>query len=127
MRYVLRGSGFHRRRQGRGLGRGLGLGRGMGYGRIAFLNEPGIHNEKPFETNQDNLKNLNTTFTETYSKKAYVNEARCIGCGICENACGFHAIKVQNGVAKVDIEKCTGCGDCVRVCPRGAISLQENR
>ncbi len=47
----------------------------------------------------------------------------CLGLGTCETACPFGAIKVENGVAKVDEEKCTACSKCISACPKGIISL----
>lgn len=47
----------------------------------------------------------------------------CLGLGTCEQACQFGAIKVTDGVAKVDASKCTGCSKCVGACPKNVISL----
>lgn len=49
----------------------------------------------------------------------------CLGFGDCVVVCGFDAIHIVNGLAKVDYEKCTGCGACIKACPRGVISLVE--
>jgi len=53
---------------------------------------------------------------------AKVDEANCNGCGSCEEACAFKAIKM-NGNATVTWEKCMGCGVCQGQCPSEAISL----
>jgi len=58
------------------------------------------------------------------AKKAFVDEGRCSGCGICVRACAAGAISMGR-LPKIDTDKCTGCGDCVTACPRGAISLRE--
>ena len=45
----------------------------------------------------------------------------CLGFGNCVRACQYGAIRVVDGVAKVDKEKCTGCMACARACPRNLI------
>ncbi len=45
----------------------------------------------------------------------------CLGFGTCVSVCKFDAIRVENGVARVDAEKCTGCMQCVEACPRKVI------
>ena len=55
-----------------------------------------------------------------------VDERRCRGCGLCEELCEYHAVRVAyrgEGVfsAVVDVDACRGCGCCVAVCPTGAM------
>ena len=45
----------------------------------------------------------------------------CLGFGTCADACKYGAIKVVNGVAKVDEDLCVGCMSCAAVCPRQLI------
>ena len=45
----------------------------------------------------------------------------CLGYGNCVKACQYDAIRVVEGVAKVDSEKCTGCMACAAACPRELI------
>lgn len=47
----------------------------------------------------------------------------CLGYGDCTRACRFGAIRVEDGVAKVDPERCTGCGACADACPDGLIRV----
>ncbi|ODS39395.1 MAG: hypothetical protein A7315_11125 [Candidatus Altiarchaeales archaeon WOR_SM1_79] len=53
---------------------------------------------------------------------ARVDETVCTGCGICEEACPFGAVKID-GIAYVNREKCMGCGVCAGQCPGEAVSL----
>jgi len=45
----------------------------------------------------------------------------CLGFGNCVKACKYDAIRVVDGVAKVDGEKCVGCMACAAACPRDLI------
>lgn len=45
----------------------------------------------------------------------------CIGCKMCERACEFDAVHVNNNLAKIDYEKCTQCNACAQKCPTKAI------
>ncbi len=45
----------------------------------------------------------------------------CLGFGNCVKACKYDAIRVVDGVAKVNREKCVGCMACAAACPRGLI------
>ena len=47
----------------------------------------------------------------------------CLGYGDCAEVCPKNAIRVVNGVAKVDPTLCIGCGICVRTCPNNLIHL----
>lgn len=45
----------------------------------------------------------------------------CIGCEICEGACKFGALTIENHLPQFDMAKCVGCMMCAEVCPTGAI------
>lgn len=49
----------------------------------------------------------------------------CIGCRMCEKKCPQKAIRVEDNLARVDLEKCTGCGLCAEICPHGCIEHTE--
>ena len=48
--------------------------------------------------------------------------AGCIGCKMCEKACKFEAVTVENNIAHIDYEKCKDCGACAVKCPKKVIS-----
>ncbi len=50
-----------------------------------------------------------------------VDEEKCNGCGVCDEACAFNAIVVLGDKAVVFPELCHGCGGCARFCRQGAI------
>lgn len=47
----------------------------------------------------------------------------CLGYGACAHVCPQRAIRVENGLAKVEKRLCIGCGKCVAACPRHLIEL----
>jgi electron transfer flavoprotein alpha subunit len=55
-----------------------------------------------------------------------VDEEKCTGCGICEQACPFGAIKIVEKIAIIG-DECTLCGACVQVCNTGAITIQRKK
>ncbi len=47
----------------------------------------------------------------------------CLGYGDCTAACPQEAIRIVNGVARVNPSDCVGCGVCTKTCPNKLISL----
>lgn len=47
----------------------------------------------------------------------------CLGYGSCEAVCKNNAIKIENGIAVIDMEKCGGCGECEKACPKNLIRI----
>jgi Fe-S-cluster-containing hydrogenase component 2 len=55
----------------------------------------------------------------------YVNESLCTGCGECVELCPAGAIRVVDGLARIDQGLCEGCEACVSACPNGAILVVQ--
>lgn len=65
-----------------------------------------------------------------------VNEATCIGCGMCVGVCPYKAIELKiigeryhgkerkRQVSSVNSGLCQGCGSCTVACPSGSINLK---
>jgi len=55
---------------------------------------------------------------------AQVDEEICVGCGNCERACSYEAVKVDSARRKavVNAALCEGCGACAVSCPSGAMT-----
>jgi len=51
----------------------------------------------------------------------WVDEEKCIACGICVQECPIDAISMEGGKAEIDMGKCIHCGTCHSVCPREAV------
>lgn len=79
-----------------------------------------------------NIANLNHKIIYKYKgekmlrKIIVIDEAKCIGCGICANACHEGAIGMVDGKAKLlRDDYCDGLGNCLPVCPTKAITFEE--
>lgn len=55
-----------------------------------------------------------------------VDEAACVACGECVQACQFEVMKLRkDGARPRGIGRCIVCGHCVAVCPEAAVSHPE--
>ena len=60
--------------------------------------------------------------------KAYINQDKCISCGICKENCKFKAINYDGDKNKYTINPygCEGCSVCQFLCPEDAISMEKD-
>ncbi|MGD8466228.1 MAG: CoB--CoM heterodisulfide reductase iron-sulfur subunit A family protein [Anaerolineae bacterium] len=54
-----------------------------------------------------------------------VNQDLCVGCGLCEPACPYGALRLHawRGIMTINEVLCKGCGACAVACPSKAITL----
>lgn len=73
---------------------------------------------------------LKPEIKETYeyigSKKAVLNQSKCVKCGICQQVCRFDAVGFDEGHYFIKEYACEGCNACVMKCPAGALELVDS-
>jgi len=65
---------------------------------------------------------LQETYDFKASRKAFIEEDKCIRCGLCRKLCRFGAI---SDALRIDPLSCEGCGVCYHACPEEAITFEE--
>ena len=58
---------------------------------------------------------------------AIIDQARCSGCGTCQEVCRFDAVVQLDGEYSIDPVACDGCAACFYTCPEEAISLETGQ
>ena len=63
-------------------------------------------------------------FGEKTKSLAYIDPARCTGCGYCAVFCLMSCIEPHpDGFYRVDPERCIGCRSCKVNCPYDAVTI----
>ena len=57
----------------------------------------------------------------------WVDNNKCIGCGICVKECPIQAISLENRKAVINMKKCIRCKKCHEICPQKAIRHDKER
>lgn len=86
--------------------------------------------------NYNTIKVVERFYTESFGIE--ISKEKCIGCGLCINACPNNVISSLelNGKIRIktedlkpeipDITKCSFCGTCAYICPVSAIKLKKD-
>ncbi len=56
-----------------------------------------------------------------------INQAECIKCGLCKQACAYDAVVETRDMFYIDRTYCTKCKACYRACPVGAVKVRKQR
>lgn len=59
--------------------------------------------------------------------KAVIRSCYCVGCGLCASWCPTQAIRLKDGLARVDRSRCRRCGLCNGECPIAEYTLLARR
>lgn len=52
-----------------------------------------------------------------------IDHTECFLCGLCKQACAFHAVKESRRAYFIDQDECTQCKACFTACPIGAVKI----
>lgn len=55
-----------------------------------------------------------------------IEEAKCVGCGLCTKQCPMRAISLIDRKAKINRHHCIVCLQCAKACPKKAICYASN-
>ena len=89
--------------------------------KVAFVRCNGVHDATGEKSVYEGIKSCKSANLLWGGQKSCAYA--CLGFGDCSSVCPVRAIKIENGVAKVDRSLCIGCGLCEKTCPKKIISL----
>ena len=59
----------------------------------------------------------------SFTSRFYVEQDKCVSCGLCEKKCPVHAIELREGCPVWIKERCEMCSSCINNCPKEAIEF----
>lgn len=55
----------------------------------------------------------------------YLDQEKCIGCGMCQDVCPHGVFSMNDGHARIENKNaCMECGACAKNCPTEAVTVQ---
>ena len=63
-------------------------------------------------------------FKHAFSVRPQIIADKCVGCGVCRDACPVQVITIEQRVAQIRHRDCIRCYCCHEMCPHDAIALQ---
>jgi len=105
--------------------------KGLVSGLEAFMERKGYRRIEDFVGIVSKKYPIGAFGVEKQPRKMIIDEAKCTGCGLCLRACeasysqlGEYAMRIEDGLAKIDYDRCLCCNCCMFACPTGAISVE---
>ena len=77
-----------------------------------------------FKLSKNLIHNL---FIKYGTKTSFVVSSDCTGCGVCENICPDHTIKMKDGHPVWESDTCEMCLRCLHTCPSKAIDYKYSK
>lgn len=68
---------------------------------------------------------VHSKITSLLRAKPVVMADKCVGCGVCKNACPPKAIEMKNNKPDFDMNVCIRCFCCHELCPKKAIEIKR--
>lgn len=81
--------------------------------------------EKDFKQALDYLNNVGVK-VQPLSQDIFMDENKCVDCGVCVPLCPTKALIMNKEDFKVEFlkDKCIACGICINICPYQAMKLE---
>ena len=57
----------------------------------------------------------------------WVDQEKCVGCGVCLEECPVDTISMTNMKAEINMDNCIRCGTCHDICPKDAVKHDSEK